>query len=194
MDKTELVRCFGGPEDPLMMRYHDEEWGVPTHDDGVLFEFLALEGVQAGLSWRTVLHKRDNFRRAFEGFNVAKVAAYGQAERQRLLADAGIVRNRMKIDAIINNAGRFLEVQREFASFDRFIWRFTNYQTLRSAGLLAWDNLPAKTPESEAMSKELRRRGFQFVGPTICYAYMQTIGMVNDHLNSCFRAPAQQDR
>jgi DNA-3-methyladenine glycosylase I len=189
MVESQKNRCFGGPEDPLMMRYHDEEWGVPVHDDRLMFEFLALEGAQAGLSWRTILRKRDNFRKAFDNFDLVKVAAYTDADRKRLLANAGIVRNRAKIDAIINNAQRFLEVQKEFGSFDRYIWQFTDHKTLRRPGTLTYENLPAQTPDSEAMSKDLKKRGFRFVGPTICYAHMQAVGMVNDHLTSCFRAP-----
>jgi len=184
-----LVRCFGGPEDPLMARYHDEEWGVPVHDDRLTFEFLCLEACQAGLSWRTILHKRESYRRAFQDFDPRTVTGYGDADVQRLLADAGIVRNRAKIAAIINNAGRFLDVQKEFGSFDTYIWRFTGGKTLRRGGLRTLQDMPAQTPESEAMSKDLIRRGFKFVGPTICYAHMQAVGMVNDHLESCWRAP-----
>ena len=189
MNESNVTRCFGGPVDPLMMRYHDEEWGVPLHDDRRLFEFLALDGAQAGLSWQTILRKRDNYRRAFDDFDVAKVAAYGEADKQRLLNDAGIVRNRLKVDAFISNAQRFLAVQKEFGSFDRYIWQFTGYATLRRPGALTFENMPTKTQESEAMSKDLKKRGFRFVGPTICYAFMQAIGMVNDHLTACFRAP-----
>ncbi len=191
MEERGKTRCFGGPDDPLMMRYHDEEWGVPVHDDRLLFEFLALEGAQAGLSWQTILRKRENYRRAFDNFEPEKVAAYGEADRQRLLADAGIVRNRLKIDAIISNAQRFLEVQKEFGSFDRYIWQFTGHRTLRSPGLITFENMPATTAESEAMSRDLKKRGFRFVGPTICYAFMQAIGMVNDHITGCFRAPRE---
>ena len=174
-----------------MMRYHDEEWGVPVHDDRLLFEFLALEGAQAGLSWQTILRKRENYREAFDGFDPAKIAAYGETDRRRLLANAGIVRNRLKIDATINNAQRLLEVQKEFGSFDRYIWQLTGNQTIRRPGVLALDQLPAKTTESEAMSKDLKKRGFRFVGPTICYAFMQAVGMVNDHITDCFRAPKE---
>ncbi|MFB3092276.1 MAG: DNA-3-methyladenine glycosylase I [Dehalococcoidia bacterium] len=191
MKDQEKTRCFGGPEDPLMMRYHDEEWGIPVHDDCLLFEFLALEGAQAGLSWQTILRKRENYRAAFDGFDPAKIAAYGETDRRRLLANAGIVRNRLKIDATINNAQRLLEVQKEYGSFDRYIWQFTGNQTIRRPGVLTMDNLPAKTAESEAMSKDLKRRGFRFVGPTICYAFMQAVGMVNDHITDCFRAPKE---
>ena len=191
MEERGKTRCFGGPDDPLMMRYHDEEWGVPVHDDRLLFEFLALEGAQAGLSWQTILRKRENYRRAFDNFEPEKVAAHGEADRQRLLADAGIVRNRLKIDAIISNAQRFLEVQKEFGSFDRYIWQFTGHRTLRSPGLITFENMPATTAESEAMSRDLKKRGFRFVGPTICYAFMQALGMVNDHITGCFRAPRE---
>ncbi len=191
MMEPEKMRCFGGPDTPLMMRYHDEEWGVPVHDDCLLFEFLSLDGAQAGLSWRTILRKRDNFRKAFDDFDVAKIAAYGETDRQRLLVDAGIVRNRLKIDAIINNARRFLEIQKEYGSFNRYIWQFTGYKTLRRPGVITFENMPVKTAESEAMSHDLKRRGFRFVGPTICYAFMQAIGMVNDHLTNCFRAPRE---
>ncbi|MEK7777372.1 MAG: DNA-3-methyladenine glycosylase I [Chloroflexota bacterium] len=182
-------RCYGGPEDALMMRYHDEEWGVPVHDDRALFESLVLDGFQAGLSWKTILQKRQNFRHAFGDFQPEKVAAYGEADRKRLLADPGIVRNRLKIEAAISNAQRFLEVQQEFGTFDRFIWGFTGGKTLGSPRAEAWKDLPTKTAEAEAMSRELGRRGFSFVGPTICYAFMQAVGMVNDHLAWCFRAP-----
>ncbi|MBI4201878.1 MAG: DNA-3-methyladenine glycosylase I [Chloroflexi bacterium] len=174
-----------------MLRYHDEEWGIPLHDDNRLFEAIVLDGAQAGLSWRTILHKREGYRRAFQGFNPAIVAAYGEADRQRLLADASIVRNRQKIDAAINNAQRTLEVQAEFGSLDRFLWQFTGYKTVRRANYRTWQEVPATSPESDAMSAELRKRGFKFVGSTICYALMQATGMVNDHLTGCFRAPQQ---
>ena len=190
MQEPQKTRCFGGPEDPLMMRYHDEEWGVPVHDDRLLFEFLALEGAQAGLSWRTILHKRENYRRAFDNFDATKVAAYGEADRRRLLADAGIVRNRLKVD-VINNAQRFLAVQNEYRAFDHYIWQFTDRKTLRRPGVLTFEDMPAKTVESEAMSRDLARRGFKFVGPTICYAFMQAVGMVNDHVTACFLAPQE---
>ena len=191
MKDQEKTRCFGGPENPLMTRYHDEEWGVSVHDDRLLFEFLTLEGAQAGLSWQTILRKRESYRAAFDGFDPVKIAAYGETDRRRLLADAGIVRNRLKIDATINNAQRLLEVQKECGSFDRYIWQFTGNQTIRRPGVLTLDQLPAKTTESEAMSKDLKKRGFRFVGPTICYAFMQAVGMVNDHITDCFRAPKE---
>ena len=191
MEEAKRIRCFGGPEDPLMMDYHDREWGVPVHDDRLTFEFLTLEGAQAGLSWQTILRKRENYRRAFDNFDPAKVAAYTDEDRRRLLADAGIVRNRAKIDSTISNAVRFLEVQREYGSFDRYIWQFTGHKTTRRPGLITMENMPAQTPESEAMSRDLKKRRFRFVGPTICYAHMQAVGMVNDHITACFRAPKE---
>lgn len=179
-------RCFGDG-DPLMATYHDEEWGVPVHDDQTLFEFLILEGFQAGLSWRTILHKRENFRRAFQDFDAKRIAHYTDTDRQRLLADAGIVRNRLKIEAAISNAQAFLKVVEEFGSFDRYIWRFTGGERLLGSPARSWQDVPVASPEAEAMSKDLKRRGFRFVGPTICYAFMQAVGMVDDHLVGCFR-------
>ena len=169
-----------------MIAYHDEEWGVPVHDDRLLFEFLILEGAQAGLSWRTILAKRENYRRAFHGFDPAKIARYGADDTQRLLADAGIVRNRLKIAAAIRNAAAFLEVQEEFGSFDAFVWRFVGGKPIDHE-IGSSKDLPARTAESDAMSKDLLRRGFKFVGSTICYAFMQAVGMVNDHEAGCFR-------
>ena len=189
MNEVQRTRCFGGPEDPLMMRYHDEEWGVPLHDDRALFEFLTLDAFQAGLSWRTILHKREAFRRAFHDFDPARIARYTDADVQRLLADPTIVRNRLKIEATIANAQRFLDVQRDFSTFDRYIWQFTGYRTLRRPGPITVATMPSSTPESDTMSADLRRRGFKFVGTTICYAFMQAAGMVNDHIDACFRAP-----
>ena len=168
------------------MTYHDEEWGVPTHDDRKLFEMLTLEGAQAGLSWITILKKRENYRRAFSGFDPHIVAQYDVRKRRRLLSDTGIIRNRLKIEATIKNARSFLAVQTEFGSFDRYIWQFVDGAPTQNA----WTQMrhvPARTPESDAMSVELKRRGFGFVGATICYAFMQATGMVNDHLVSCFR-------
>jgi len=191
MGELEMHRCFGGPSDPLMMRYHDEEWGVPVHDDRLMFEFLSLEGAQAGLSWRTILHKRENYRRAFHNFDVERIAAYGEPDIQRLLADPGLVRNRRKIEAVINNARCFLQIRKEFGSFDRYIWQFTGFKALRQPGIFSWKEVPAQTLESQAMSSDLRNRGFRFVGPTICYAHMQAVGMVNDHHIGCFRAPEE---
>lgn len=169
---------------PLMIKYHDEEWGRPVHDDRVLFEFLILEGAQAGLSWETILNKRENYRRAFDRFNVAKVAEYDAKKVRALMADAGIVRNRLKIASTISNAKTFLAVQKEFGSFDRYIWQFVGGKPKISKWTSS-QRLPASTPESDAMSKELKRRGFRFVGSTICYAFMQATGMVNDHARDC---------
>jgi DNA-3-methyladenine glycosylase I len=169
-----------------MVAYHDREWGVPVHDDGKLFAFLILEGAQAGLSWETILRKRQNYRKAFHGFDARKVARYGAKDVRRLLGDAGIVRNRLKINAAIVNARKFLEVQREFGSFDKYIWRFTGGKTIQHS-IRSLKDIPATTPESDALSKDLRKRGFKFVGSTICYAFMQAVGMVNDHARDCFR-------
>jgi DNA-3-methyladenine glycosylase I len=169
-----------------MIEYHDREWGVPLHDDGKIFEFLVLEGMQAGLSWRTVLHKRENFRRAFRGFDPGKVARFTPRDVRRLLGDAGIIRNRAKVVAAIGNARAFLKVREEFGSFDRYVWRFVGGKARRNA-FRSLAQLPARTEESDAMSEDLRRRGFRFVGSTICYAHMQATGMVNDHLVDCFR-------
>ena len=187
------TRCFGGPDDPLMMRYHDEEWGVPVHDDRLLFEFLCLEGAQAGLSWQTILNKRENYRTAFDNFDAGKIAVYTDRYKKCLLANEGIVRNRLKVDAFINNAQRFLAVQNEFGSFDKFIWQFTPKEGYRRPGDVTFETVPDMTPQSQAMSKELKKRGFRFVGPTICYAFMQAVGMVDDHVSSCFLAPNPLD-
>ncbi|HKA34164.1 MAG TPA: DNA-3-methyladenine glycosylase I [Candidatus Binatia bacterium] len=178
-------RCFWAKSD-ILIEYHDREWGVPLHDDRALFEFLILEGAQAGLSWEMVLKKRDAYRRAFDGFDAAKVARYDAAKVKKLLGDAAIIRNRLKIEASIKNARAFLAVQKEFGSFDRFIWQFTGGKTKRN-NFRSRKQIPASTPESDAMSRELKRRGFTFVGSTICYAHMQATGMVNDHLVGCFR-------
>jgi DNA-3-methyladenine glycosylase I len=169
-----------------MLRYHDEEWGVPHHDDRALFELLILEGAQAGLSWSTILHKRQAYRAAFAGFDPARVARFRAADVKRLMADAGIVRNRAKIEATIANARAFLEVQREFASFDAYVWRFVEGRA-RHNGWKSVADVPAETDTARALSRDLKRRGFRFVGPTICYAFMQATGMVNDHTVSCFR-------
>ena len=182
-----LTRCaWAAATNPLYLAYHDEEWGVPVHDDRKLFEMLILEGMQAGLSWSTILNKRANFRQAFANFEAATVATYGAAEVAALLANPGIVRNRLKVAAAIRNAQAFLAVQQEFGSFDAYIWRFVDGRPLRNAWRDLAD-LPAHTPVSDAMSKDLLRRGFKFVGSTICYAFMQATGMVNDHVVSCFR-------
>jgi DNA-3-methyladenine glycosylase I len=169
-----------------MVSYHDEEWGVPLHDDQRHFEFLVLDGAQAGLSWQTILRKRENYRRAFADFDPLKVARFGARDVERLLGDAGIVRNRQKIHSAIANAAAFLELQEEFGSFDDYVWRFVDGRTKLNRWRRMGD-IPAKTPESEAMSRDLKNRGMNFVGPTILYAYMQAAGMVNDHLVSCFR-------
>ena len=181
-----MERCEWAGTDPLMIAYHDEEWGVPVHDDRKLFEYLVLDAFQAGLSWRTILYKRENFRAAFDGFDAQRIARYGEAERARLLDDAGIVRNRMKVDATFGNAREFLRLQDEHGSFDAWIWQFTDGVTIRNS----WNSMseiPAKTAESDAMSKALKDEGFKFVGSTICYAFMQAAGMVNDHETGCFR-------
>lgn len=183
---VDRIRCSWALGSALMMAYHDEEWGVPCHDDTQLFEFLILEGMQAGLSWDTILRKRDNFRRAFHGFDPRKVARYGAADVRRLMRDAGIIRNQAKIDAAIGNAKAYLQVQEAFGSFDRFIWQFVGGTPLQGRRRSLRD-IPASTDVSTAMSKELRRRGFRFVGPTICYAFMQAVGLVNDHKVDCFR-------
>ncbi len=179
-------RCEWCGADPLYVKYHDDEWGVPVHDDRLLFEFLVIEGAQAGLSWLTILKKRDNYRRAFHGFDPLKVAGYSAADVQRLLADPGIVRNRLKIESAIKNAQGVLAIQQEFGSFAAFIWRYVDHQP-RQNMWQALAELPARTAESDAMSKDLKKRGFNFVGPTICYAFMQAVGMVNDHVADCFR-------
>lgn len=179
-------RCSWAGDDPLSIEYHDRQWGVPEHDDQRLFEMLVLEGAQAGLSWITILRKREAYRRAFAGFDPATVARFGERETAALLADAGIVRNRLKIQSAIGNAAAFLAVQAQAGSFDRFIWQFVGGAPRRNRRRRMAD-VPARTAESDAMSKELGRRGFKFVGTTICYAYMQAVGMVNDHLISCFR-------
>ena len=179
-------RCWPTSDDALMNAYHDTEWGVPAHEDRRHFEYLILDGFQAGLSWRTVLHKRENFRRAFAGFDPRRVARFGPADVKRLLADPGIVRNRLKVAGAVRNASAFLRVQGEFGTFDGYIWRFTGGRTIRNRWRTLKD-LPARTEESDAMSKDLKSRGFTFVGSTICYAYMQAAGLVNDHLVGCPR-------
>jgi len=173
-------------DDPLYIAYHDKEWGVPVHDDGVIFEFLVLEGAQAGLSWGTILRKRENFRRAFLGFDPAKVSRFNPKRVETLLRDPGIIRNRLKISSAVQNARSFLAVQKEFGSFDSYIWRFVGGRP-KVNRWRRMEEIPAATPESRAMSEALVDRGFRFVGPTICYAHMQATGMVNDHLVSCFR-------
>ncbi len=180
------VRCAWVGDDPLYVAYHDREWGVPVHEDRVLFEFLVLEGAQAGLSWLTILRKREHYRRAFAGFDPEKVAAFRAANVRRLLVDPGIVRNRLKVQSAIQNAKAFLAVQEECGSFDRFMWQFVGGRPKQNAWTRV-KQIPPRTAESDAMSQELRRRGFSFVGSTICYAHMQAVGMVNDHTVDCFR-------
>ena len=178
-----IKRCFWA-RTPLSIAYHDEEWGVPLHDDNRLFEFLILEGAQAGLSWETILRKRDNYRKAFNRFNPAKVAKYDQEKIHQLLNNEGIIRNRLKINSAVTNAVAFLEVKKEFGSFDEYVWRFVNGKPLkRKAG----EPIAARTELSDALSKDLLKRGFKFVGSTICYSFMQAVGMVNDHDSTCFR-------
>ena len=180
------TRCAWVSDDPDYLRYHDEEWGKPVHDDRVLFEFLILEGAQAGLSWLTILRKRENYREAFDGFDMAKIARYDDAKIGALLADPGIVRNKLKVNSAVQNAKSFIAVQKEFGSFDAYVWRFVGGQ----AKINHWQSIkevPAKTAESDTLSKDLLTRGFKFVGSTICYAFMQAVGMVNDHTTDCFR-------
>ncbi len=179
-------RCWGDIESALMRDYHDREWGTPLHDDRKLFEFLILEGMQAGLSWKLVLDKRENFRRAFRGFDPAKVAKFTARDVRRLLGDAGIIRNRLKILGAINNAKRFLEVQKEFGTFDRYIWDFVGGKPV-SSKLRSFADMPARTPLSDIISRDLKERGFKFVGSTVVYSHMQATGMVNDHLVTCYR-------
>jgi DNA-3-methyladenine glycosylase I len=181
-----MKRCAWAGDKPHMIEYHDKEWGVPVHHDRTLFEFLLLEGAQAGLSWETILRKRENYRRAFNRFDAKRIARYSAKDVRRLLADPGIVRNRLKVRAAIINARKFLEVQREFGTFAAYIWRFVGDRSIQNARRSPKD-VPATRPESDAMSKDLRKRGFKFVGSTICYAFMQATGMVNDHTVDCFR-------
>ena len=182
---TERIRCAWANGEQ-MIRYHDEEWGVPVHDDRMLFEFLILEGAQAGLSWSTILNKRENYRRAFDHFDPVRVARYDRKKVRQLLVDSGIVRNKLKIASTIANAKAFLLVQEKFGSFDRYIWQFVGGKP-RVNAIRSMKQIQARTPESDAMSKDLKKRGFNFVGSTICYAFMQAVGMVNDHLVDCFR-------
>ena len=180
------TRCsWAGATDPLMIAYHDEEWGVPSHDDRHFFEMLTLEGAQAGLNWRTILYKRDGYRRAFDNFDPRKVARYDARKVKSLLADPGIVRNRLKVASTIDNARAFLAVQKEFGSFDAYIWTFVGGKPIQNSWK-SMSQIPAETRESDAMSKDLKKRGFRFVGSTICYAFMQATGLVNDHALDCF--------
>lgn len=179
-------RCTWAGDDPLYVAYHDEEWGVPSHDDRHLFEMLILEGAQAGLSWITILRKRENYRRAFASWDAERIARFGKRDVARLLADAGIVRNRLKIAAAIDNAKAFLKVRDEFGAFDKYLWQFVNGVPIQNKRRTMRD-IPPRTRESDAMSRDLKERGFRFVGTTICYAFMQAVGMVNDHVLTCFR-------
>ena len=188
-----MPRCDWSGTNPLMIEYHDTEWGVPVHDDQTLFEFLILEGAQAGLSWQTVLNKRENYRDALSRFDVSKIALYGEKDVERLLNNPGIIRNRLKIAATIQNAKAFLEIQKEFNSFDKYIWRFVGNKPVQNIFKSPKD-VPSTTKESDAMSTDLRKRGFKFVGPTICYAFMQSVGMTNDHTTDCFRYKAPKSK
>jgi DNA-3-methyladenine glycosylase I len=184
-DKRPVVRCDWARSE-LMIRYHDEEWGVPVHDDGRLFEFLILEGAQAGLSWETILNKRENYRAAFDGFDAQRVARYDRRKIAQLLENEGIVRNRLKVASAVRNAQALLRVQEEFGTFDRYVWQFVDGRP-RVNQWKSRTRIPARTAQSDAMSKELKKRGFNFVGSTICYAFIQAVGMVNDHVVQCFR-------
>lgn len=181
----EYIRCTWPGEDPLMIQYHDEEWGVPLFDDNKLFEFIVLDAFQAGLNWRTILHKREAFRKAFAGFDYKKIARFDEAKINSLMQDKGIIRNQLKIKAAITNARLLPAVQKEFGSFANYVWQFTNGQTINNNCQSPHD-IPSTSKESDAMSADMRKRGFKFVGSTICYAFMQAAGMVNDHLSSCY--------
>ena len=181
-----MIRCQWAGSDPAMIEYHDKDWGAPVHADRTLFEFLILEGAQAGLSWSTILNKRENYRKAFDHFDAKKIARYDERKVARLLADPGIVRNRLKVQAAITNAQKFLEAQKEFGSFDAYVWQFVGGKPIRNR-FRSLKEIPPSTPESDALSKDLRKRGFKFVGSTICYAFMQAVGLVNDHTIDCFR-------
>ncbi len=183
---AEKIRCQWSGNDSLMIEYHDKEWGVPVHDDRKLFEMLILEGAQAGLSWSTILKRRKGYRKAFDNFDPTKVSKYDSKKKKELLVNAGIVRNRLKIEAAITNAEKFLEIQKEFGSFNKYIWRFVNYSPIKNE-FEKLSDYPATTHESDEMSKDLKKRGVKFVGSTICYAFMQAVGMVNDHSMRCFR-------
>ena len=181
-----VIRCRWVNNDEKMRKYHDLEWGVPVHDDQILYEFLILEGAQAGLSWNTILQKRENFRKAFDNFDYKKIARYNEKKTEELLNDKGIIRNKLKIGAAIANAKALLKVQNEFSSFDKYVWKFVNYEPIIN-NFKSLEELPAKTKQSELISKDLKKRGFKFVGPTIIYSFMQAVGMTNDHTTDCFR-------
>jgi DNA-3-methyladenine glycosylase I len=188
-----MKRCEWANSSELERSYHDDEWGVPIHDDRSLFEFLVLEGAQAGLSWSTILKKREGYRRAFDNFDARKISKYSEKAVSRLLTNSEIIRNRLKITATITNARAFLRVQKEYGSFDRYIWQFVNGEPIRNSWRKMTD-IPSSTPQSDAMSRDLIKRGFKFVGPTICYAFMQAVGMVNDHVAGCFRYQELRDK
>lgn len=179
-----MRRCSWADASPQEQQYHDQEWGVPVHDDRLLFEFLTLEGAQAGLSWLTILNKRENYRKAFDNFEVEKIACYGKQKIAELLDNPGIVRNKLKVNSVVSNAKAFLAIQKEFGSFDQYIWQFVDGKRIQNAWASS-SEVPAKTPQSDAMAKDLKKRGFKFVGSTICYAFMQATGMVNDHTTDC---------
>ena len=183
---AEKVICPWPGNDPLMVEYHNNEWGVTVHDDGKLFEMLILEGAQAGLSWSTILKRREGYRKAFDNFDAVKISKYDSKKKKELLKNEGIIRNKLKVNAVVINAKIFLEVQKEFGSFDKYIWKFVNYKTIRNK-FKKLSDYPSTTQESDEMSKDLKKRGFKFVGSTICYAFMQSVGMVNDHSINCFR-------
>ncbi len=189
--KKDIKRCDWTMGDELMIKYHDEEWGVQLHDDQKLFEYIVLDAFQAGLSWKTILHKRENFRSALDNFDPKKIAKYSEKKIEKLMNDAGIIRNKLKIQATITNAKAFLEIQKQFGTFDKYIWQFTKYKTIKHNRKTIQD-LPATSKESDEMSKDLKKRGFKFVGSTICYAFMQAAGMVNDHTVTCFRCKEVQ--
>lgn len=181
-----VLRCEWSNYNKLMKEYHDNEWGVPNHDDESLFEFLILEGIQAGLSWNTILQKRENYRRAFDNFNYNEIALYQEEKIEELMNNSGIVRNKLKINAAITNAKIYIKIQKDFGSFDKYIWQFVNYTPIIHK-FRTLSEIPSQTKKSEQMSKDLKKRGFKFIGPTICYAFMQAVGMVNDHIIDCYR-------
>jgi DNA-3-methyladenine glycosylase I len=190
-----LARCPWAGTDPVYLDYHDNEWGIPVHDDKTLFEMLILEGFQAGLSWITILKRRKNFKRAFHNWDWKKISGYTEKDVTRLCSDESIIRNRLKIASAINNARRFIEVRKDFGTFDSYMWKFTDNKTIIPARpYKTWKEIPARTPLSDAMSEDLKRRGFTFVGSIICYSHMQAVGMVNDHIAGCFRCPPAKRR
>lgn len=183
---AEKIRCQWSSNDSLMIEYHDKEWGVPVHDDRKLFEMLILEGAQAGLSWSTILKRREGYRKAFDNFDAVKISKYHSKKKKELLKNEGIIRNKLKVDAAVINAKKFLKIQKEFGSFNKYIWQFVNYKPIKNK-FEKLSDYPATTKESDEMSNDLKKRGFKFVGSTICYAFMQSVGMVNDHATNCFK-------